>query len=929
MKSKLNSVLFVLVFSFSGVFSQINSVALKDASNTLLSTHSSITDAYLAIPGVLSQGYFIEIGSSYNGSSEVYPITFIAKAGASSLNTITLRPAPAVTGMTIQTSIATANNGVFKLDDADYVVVDGRAGGTGTTGVLTFNNTNTAANANTIVFINGACFNTVKYCTILNSTTSGTGRGVFLAASAANVTGNSDNLFKYNLLSGGRYQFNSNGTAANSNTRNSIFGCNFQNSTFAAFWGQAGTAKVTIDSCQFYCTAPTGSGLYFGIVFDSQKDSAIIKNNRMYDIQDLSVGILRYIHVRSIAAASPNFTEIRNNFFSMMTGNATLVNIAMIELEGTAANARVAHNSFRVGGTQTAAGTAGAVCSSALLLGSTSALSNYEVKNNLFLNERSGGTGVQHVAFYVSNAAPLFNIDYNTYNSTTDLVRWGATAYTTIAGYQAVVPGGEPNANNTAIQYVATNDLHLLCSASTNTALSAPLIANIVTDIDGQLRGAATVIRGADEVFGTPPIVASNSGTICEGDSFTITPTGNAVSYAVSGGTTIVSPTITTSYTVIGTAANGCQATAVSSVNVNQKPVISVNSGTICSGNSFTIVASGAVSYTYSGGNNIVSPLTNTIYAIAGTDANGCVNTGSSSITVNALPLVTVNSGSICSGFSFTLTPTGAITYSYSGGINGVVSPVSNTNYTVTGADANGCENTAVSSVTVYATPTIVVNSGQICEGSTFIINASGAANYTYSGGTNSVTPIVNSTYTVTGASIQGCENTALSSVIVNPLPVVSVNASSVLVCEGSSNISLSGLPAGGLYSGTNVLGSTFTPINSGTFSPVYSYTNLSTGCSNTASVSIIVEPCTGLTDDSELGSLLVFPNPNSGVFVMELANGLIKKIQVTDVNGKLVFVSETAEGRLTIDLSAFSNGVYFLKVNSRLAEDVVKLIKE
>lgn len=207
MKLKLHQVLFALVLCSLGLKSQTGSVALKDAANTVISTHSSITDAYSAIPTTLTQGYIIEIGSTYNGSTETYPINFVGKVGASAINTITLRPAATVTAVTIQTNIATANSGVMKLDDADYIVIDGRPAGTGTTSVLTFNNTNTAANANTIVFINGACNNVIRYCKINNSTTGSAGRSIFLAASASNVTGNSDNLFIYNTFTGGRYIF--------------------------------------------------------------------------------------------------------------------------------------------------------------------------------------------------------------------------------------------------------------------------------------------------------------------------------------------------------------------------------------------------------------------------------------------------------------------------------------------------------------------------------------------------------------------------------------------------------------------------------------------------------------------------------------------------------------------------------------------------
>jgi hypothetical protein len=99
-----------------------------------------------------------------------------------------------------------------------------------------------------------------------------------------------------------------------------------------------------------------------------------------------------------------------------------------------------------------------------------------------------------------------------------------------------------------------------------------------------------------------------------------------------------------------------------------------------------------------------VSPTTTTSYTVTGTNAAGCVNTTGvvSTLTVIAAPTLGVNSGLICFGGSFTLTPTGATTYTYSSGSN-IVSPTTTTSYTVTGTSALGCVNTTgvVSTVTV------------------------------------------------------------------------------------------------------------------------------------------------------------------------------------------------------------------------------------
>jgi hypothetical protein len=181
-------------------------------------------------------------------------------------------------------------------------------------------------------------------------------------------------------------------------------------------------------------------------------------------------------------------------------------------------------------------------------------------------------------------------------------------------------------------------------------------------------------------------------------------------------------------------------------VTVNQKPTVTVNSPTICAGGTANLAANGASAYTWTGGlpngANITTPVLNntTNYTVTGTDANGCSNTAISTVTVNALPNVTVNSPSICEGISASLTANGATSYTWTGGLSNsasVTTPVlnSSTSYIVTGTDANGCKNTATSNVTVNAKPTVTVNSPAICAGQSAALSAGGASTYTWTGG--------------------------------------------------------------------------------------------------------------------------------------------------------------------------------------------------
>ena len=326
--------------------------------------------------------------------------------------------------------------------------------------------------------------------------------------------------------------------------------------------------------------------------------------------------------------------------------------------------------------------------------------------------------------------------------------------------------------------------------ATSNSIIVTPSVTTIYT-LTGTSSTSCTTSRTISINVNPNPTIAVNSGTICEGSSFTISPSG-ATSYTYSGGSSIVSPIVNTNYTITATNFPTCigMATIVSSVVVIPKPIVTVNSGSVCAGNIFTIIPSGATAYSYSSGWQNVSPIVNTNYTVTGTNAQGCVSSPAiCSVTVNSLPIISVNSGSICSGQNFTMTPSGGTIYIYSNG-NNVVSPTTNTNYTITGGDANNCINTAISNVNVgvMATP-ITVNSGTICSGSSFTIIPSGAFTYSYSSGSAVVSPSVSSDYTVTATSASSCVSTvsAVCSVIVNQTPTVSVNSGTI--CSGNNFI--------------------------------------------------------------------------------------------------------------------------------------------
>jgi hypothetical protein len=118
---------------------------------------------------------------------------------------------------------------------------------------------------------------------------------------------------------------------------------------------------------------------------------------------------------------------------------------------------------------------------------------------------------------------------------------------------------------------------------------------------------------------------------------------------SLSGSSITDTPVTSTTYTVTGTDANGCSNSSTITVNVNTPPTVVSSSsvGTTCAGDVVTLSASGAVSYNWMPGSlNGASvtdvPTASTTYTVTGTDANGCTNSSTVTVNVNALPTVTL-----------------------------------------------------------------------------------------------------------------------------------------------------------------------------------------------------------------------------------------------------------------------------------------------
>ncbi len=481
-------------------------------------------------------------------------------------------------------------------------------------------------------------------------------------------------------------------------------------------------------------------------------------------------------------------------------------------------------------------------------------------------------------------------------------------------------------------------------TGATTASLSVnPTVTSVYT-VTGTTNGCSNTKTLSVTVKTTPTVSATNT-VICSGNFANLVATG-ATTYSWSTGalssSISVNPATTTVYTVTGTTL-GCIDTKTVNVLVNPKPVISALSPTICVGTTTNIIVSGGLTYSWNTGATTssitVTPTLNTTYTLVATNSVGCSNTKTISVIVNPLPNISVNSTTICAGSTATLVASGANSYLWNTGASVstiTVNPTTTTNYTVTGTSALGCVKSKIVNVVVANAPAISVNSSTICAGSSATLVASGVTSYTWSSGLNTSSVTVNPTsttvYTVSG-SLNGCTSVATKTTIVtvNPLPSVTLGSITNQLCVNSNSIILSGSPAGGTYSGTGVVGASFSPALSGagTFTLSYLYTN-SNGCSARATQTVNVSLCTGIVDFNA-NSIFVYPNPTKDVVSITTDPLLVNHLSFEIYNsiGQLIISEKVKQSTITVSLNDYSKGMYTVRFFYENKQHVIKLIKE
>ncbi len=369
------------------------------------------------------------------------------------------------------------------------------------------------------------------------------------------------------------------------------------------------------------------------------------------------------------------------------------------------------------------------------------------------------------------------------------------------------------------------------------------------------------------------PVIYSVGGT-ATGAGVTGLPPGvigvyNSGTFTISG-----TPTVGGIYTYTVTSKGGScspQVSASGTITVNAPTIACIGNQT---GNTSAGLCSAVVTYGASAFGGAPVPTLSYIFSGVTTGAGG--GDGSGSIFNLGVTTVTLSASNSC----------GAVNCSFT------VTVSDNINPSITApADVVVCSGTSIS----LGTP---VTSDNCSVASVTNNHLSG----TYPVG---ATPVI---WTVTDGS--GNTATATQQVTVNALPTATITPGGpTTFCQGGDVLLTSSSGSSYLWS-TGDVTQAITVSVSGRDSVEVTDGNGCTSASSVAAV-VVVNICTGINPVGSNYKVVVYPNPNGGMFVVESSAAEKQLLQLFDVTGKLVLSQYIVPGRSVIDAGVVADGMY------------------
>ncbi|PCH92534.1 MAG: hypothetical protein COB85_08045, partial [Bacteroidetes bacterium] len=415
-------------------------------------------------------------------------------------------------------------------------------------------------------------------------------------------------------------------------------------------------------------------------------------------------------------------------------------------------------------------------------------------------------------------------------------------------------------------------------------------------------------------------------------------------------------------YNVIVTDSNGCSGTASvtisepSNLNTSITSTTNVTCGGGCDGEATVGVSGGTTPYTYLW-NDPTNQTTATAtglcvgsYEVTVTDADGTSSIESLTIfQPSSISISTSTTDASCGNAdgSATAAVTGGVpsyTYAWSSGGNlSSEGGLAAGNYSVTVTDSKGCSEIGMVTIANAGAPTVAMSSTDItcnglCDGTVLATVTGGTTPYIYSWNdpststNSSAAGLCEGTYTVLITDADGCLTTDSIDVVEPAALMVTTTANPA--SGGSCDGDITATPSGGTGSYTYTWSDTNSQTSqmaAGLCPGDYLVTVTdANGCTVTASDS--VSTLIGIYELNKVAGIKVYPNPADNFISIEVSLSDISagEIQLYNVHGEMIYRQSVGYGQnstYVIDLSEYSNGIYFIKLETQHISIVKKVI--
>ena len=523
----------------------------------------------------------LQLQSNYSSSSETFPLTIPVITGASSSNTITIRPASGVTASISGSS----STGLIVFNGDSYVTIDGSNSG-GTDKSLTITNTSTSATTAAILISSlgtgaGASNITVKNCNISTGSNTATTYGISIGSTVGATGADNANItIQNNTITTAYIGIYGGGTAAGTTSSTAgtmknltISGNTIGSGTSASYvstYGMfiANCYNTTISGNTINNIQATSGTLAIGLDLETGFLNSTVTQNTISNVVATSTGGYGgWGMLVATGSATSNVTISDNAIYgvngaSNFSGftNSSSIGMAIAASNSsltatTTGGINIWHNSINMYGTYTY--TAACLTAAMYITASASAL---DVRNNIIVNTLKNlsssytSTSKSYGIYSLAAKTAFTTIDYNdifsdatTSGQTSSYFGYIATTDQTSSSLFTTAFGGNTHSAFTTPSF--TSNTNLLPTASAVIGKGV-YISSVPTDIIGTTRNTSTPDIGAYEIvptvalsdngsqIGATPVSSGTTNNLLQNLELTTNKSNtlNSISFSLSGG---------------------------------------------------------------------------------------------------------------------------------------------------------------------------------------------------------------------------------------------------------------------------------------------------------------------------------------------------------------------------------------------------------